>query len=342
MRKAILVLSLALPFVLAAARPAAAQNWANKAFPNGNPSSPVLVPFGTVARGAQLEKKIPMTNIWKVPLEVTDIKVSCGCVEALVENKKLQPNESTTLTIKMDGTRFNGEKSVNVYVTFGPQFVSTANLIVTAHARQDVVLNPGDIDFGIVQRGGAPATRSLDVEYAGKLPWKITQAPIKSDKAPFDLTLQPLPPRAAKDVPIIGYRVTATLKPDAVVGPFRETVDLVTNDPQQPKVSFLVIGNVSNPVQVAPNPIQVTNLKLGNTTKTQVVVTANQPFRITGVLGNGNDVNLVLPAGGPASPVHVLDVQVSPKTPGLLNRELILQTDMRNETVKVIIKGNVN
>lgn len=333
MRKLVLVCC----FWLILAAPAPAQNWANKIF-DGNPNSPVLHDFGIVARGAQLQTSLKMTNIYKVPLNVTDIRVSCGCVEATASSKQLQPNESGTLNIKMDGTRFAGPKTVNVYVTFGPQFVSTANIIITANARQDVVLNPGEIDFGNVQRGQS-IERSLEVEYAGTKPWKIVQV-VKSNKAPFELKADNLPPRTNNGVPIVGYRLIASLRPDCPVGTFRETVDLKTNDPQQPVVTFVVSGTVGAPVTVAPNPVQVTGLKLGNAFSTKVVVTANQPFRITGVQGAGDDINVTIPER-PATPTHILDLQVTPKAPGLLSREIILLTDMRNETVRVVIQGNV-
>lgn len=320
----------------AAASPAPAQNWANKIF-GGNPNAAVQHDFGVVARGAQLQTKIPMTNIYKVPLNVTDIRVSCGCVEAKAMPMTLQPNETGYLNIKMDGTRFTGPKSVNVFVTFGPQFVSTANIVVSANARQDVVLNPGEIDFGAVLRGQA-TEKSLEVECAGKPGWKVIQI-TKSATTPFDLKSEVLPARVNNGVAVVGYRVIATLKSDAPLGSFREAVDLITSDKEQPKVTFIVSGSVTPPVTVAPNPVQVTGLKIGNAFNTKVVVTANQPFRIVGVKGNGDEVNLRAP-DGPAI-THVLDLNVTPRTPGMLSREIVLQTDMRNESVKVLIQGNV-
>lgn len=322
-------------FLLAPASPALAQNWANKIF-GGNPSAPVSHDFGVVARGAQLQAKIPMTNIYKVPLNVTDIRVSCGCVEAKALPMVLQPNQTGFLEIKMDGTRFAGPKSVNVFITFGPQFVSTANIVVSANARQDVVLNPGEIDFGTITRGNAE--KSLEVEYAGKQAWKIVQI-TKNSTTPFDLKSEVLPPRVNNGATVIGYRIIAVMKPDAPYGSFREAVDLITNDPTQQKVTFIVSGAITPPVTVAPNPVQVAGLKMGNAFNTKVVVTANQPFRIIGVKGNSDDVTLTAPDR--AATTHVLDLNVTPKSPGPLSREIVLQTDMRNESVKVLIQGNV-
>jgi hypothetical protein len=330
---------LALSTGLLVALPAKADNWANKIF-GGQPGTPIVQDFGTIARGAQLQATLKMTNIYKVPLTITNTSVSCRCVSVETPvGTVIPPSGTADFVIKMDGKLVTGLKQVYVNVTFGPQFVSTANIVVTANARQDVVLNPGEIDFGTVGRGQS-VSRSIEVECAGKKDWRVLKV-TKSEKAPFELRVENMPMRNTSGYTVIGYKLTATLKGDAVVGAFHETVDLETNDATQKTVSFLVVGKVDSPVAAAPNPVQLANLKLGSTAKATVVVQANQPFRITGVQGAGNDINLVV-SQNQKMPVHIIEVQITPQTPGALSRELILQTDMGGESVKVRVQGNVN
>src|SRR5690348_5886935 len=71
--------------------------WADKLF-----GTELVHDFGNVARGAQLKFTFKMNNIYKVPLEITDIKVQCGCVKAEPTVKVLQPNETANLNITMD------------------------------------------------------------------------------------------------------------------------------------------------------------------------------------------------------------------------------------------------
>jgi hypothetical protein len=318
------------------ANPASAQNnWANKLFKGGKPTEPIEIDFGVVAKGAQLEKKLEMTNIWKVPLTL-DIHVSCGCVEATSSKKTLQPSETAILHIKMDGTLLpGGPKTVNVNVRVGPEFISTAYLLVKANARQDVLLNPGEVNFGSVQRG-TQADRSLEVECQGKPAWRVDKVQPSFD-APFTLKPDILPPRINNGVQVIGYRIHVTLKPDAPVGTFRELVDLFTNDQQ--KVTFVVTGTVLPSVTVQPNPVQPLGLKVGAPLKTTVAVTAAQPFRIVGIQGNTDELKLDM--SNRMEKTHLLDLHITPKAAGPLNREIILQTDYRNESIKVVVKGNV-
>jgi hypothetical protein len=135
--------------------------WADKLF-----GGSTMHDFGMVPRGAQLKYSFKMTNIYKEPLQITQVRVSCSCLTATPSTNVLMPNESATLDINMDGRQFSGAKTIRIYVSVGPKYISTATLTVTANARQDVVFTPNDLDFGNVSRGQTP-TRSIDVEYTG-------------------------------------------------------------------------------------------------------------------------------------------------------------------------------
>src|SRR5262245_2952742 len=126
MRKAVVALfALTLVCQSAAAQSTA---WADKLF-----GGDTVHDFGTVPRGAQSKYSFKMTNIYKVPLEITGIRATCGCVTPTPSTKILQPNETAYLHINMDGTRFSGHKSVRVFVTVGPEYISTATLVISAN-----------------------------------------------------------------------------------------------------------------------------------------------------------------------------------------------------------------
>jgi hypothetical protein len=343
MRSSFLFLSLAV--ALSWARPAsAADSWANKIF-GGQPGAVIIQDFGIVAGGTQLQTTLKMTNIYKVPLTITKVEMSCSCVSSSPDTKPgspqvvLQPNQTGDFVIKMDGTRFQGHKEVTVDVTFGPQFVSTARILVKANAVQNVVLNPGSIEFENVGRG-QPSLRTIDVECAGIRDWKVVQVVPRNAAAPFDLEIVPLPPRMANGAPIVGYRLTAKLKANAPTGKFAEAIDLQTNNPAQKVVTFYVNGNIEAPVVAMPNDLQVSGLRVGAASMSRVVVRANQPFRITNIQGNDGNVKLV--SDNNSTPVHIVQVQVTPQSAGVLNREFVLQTDIGGESVVVRVQGNVN
>ena len=329
MRTVVLVVLAALCHALAGAPAAAQTAWANKIF--GNETSH---DFGTVARGAQLKHTFKMTNIYKVPLEITQTRVSCGCVTITPSTKTLQPGESGTLQVNMDGTRFSGLKSVDIYVTVGPEFVSTAHIQVKANARQDVVFNPGEIDFGSVAKGQTP-TRSIDVEHAGSGTWRVTEI-VKSGAAPFDLKVEQLPQKVSGFV-TVGYRISATLRANATPGSFKQEVILKTNDPASPSISFNVIGTIKSSLNVAPNPVALGTLKVGRQDSTKIVVSGSRPFRITAI--DGLDEIVTTPLPDRQTTTHILDLRVQPRTAGELRRQLTIRTDLDNEAVTVTVEG---
>ena len=81
-------------------------------------------------------------------MEITSITPGCGCITATASKRVLEPNVKATLDVNMDARRFVGGKTVIIRVTVGPEFISSAEVKVTALSRADVVFNPGDVGFG--------------------------------------------------------------------------------------------------------------------------------------------------------------------------------------------------
>ena len=100
--------------------------WANKLFTTTG------IDFGQCQRGEQLSHKFKMTNIYAVPLEITQVRSSCGCMTCRPSQETLKPGETGYLEVSVDTRRFSGAKTMSVYVTFGTQYISTATLTVTA------------------------------------------------------------------------------------------------------------------------------------------------------------------------------------------------------------------
>src|ERR1043165_9071549 len=177
--------------------------WADKLF-----GGTTAHDFGVTPRGSQLKYAFKMTNIYKVPLDITNVRVSCGCVKADPSTMTIGPNETAQLNITMDARMFSGPKTVNVYVTVGPKYVSTATLTISANARGDVMFSPNEIDFGTIQLNQSKASKSIDVEYTGTLvDWRVTEIQ-KHGSAPFELKVEELP-KGPKGIIRRGYRIVA-------------------------------------------------------------------------------------------------------------------------------------
>jgi hypothetical protein len=301
--------------------------------------------FGTVPYGAQLKHRFKIKNIYAVPLDITSIRPSCACLSSKPGKDDvpvtLGPKEERYIDIVVDARRFKGPKTVSLNVTFGPQFVSTATLVITANARTDVVFNPGEVDFGSVSQGRA-ITQVIDVEYAGALDWRILEI-VKSADAPFSVEPRELYRKGSgfiRQTITVGYRIQVTLKETAPAGPFHQELILKTNDPSSPVLPVEVEGNVQAALSVAPSVVSLGNVKVGNTKTQKVSIRGNRPFRILDIEGGGDGVTAQLPAG--AAQAHVLTLTCRPDQVGEWRKQLTIHTDLDGgTTATVTVEGTV-
>ena len=112
------------------------QGWAEKMFQQG-----VAHDFGVIPKGSLLLHRFPITNIYAVRMEITQIQPGCGCVTAVASKKFLEPRETGTIDVSMAAKRFDGPKHVGIRVTVGLAFVSSAGFRVTHKSRVVLVVN---------------------------------------------------------------------------------------------------------------------------------------------------------------------------------------------------------
>jgi hypothetical protein len=252
--------------------------------------------------------------------------------------KRLEPQQKAQLNVTMDARKFSGPKVVMVYVTVGPEYVSTATLRLTANARPDVVLNPGQVNFGVVRQGQTP-TQILDVEYAGNFPWRVTEV-VKNAAAPYDVKVDQLYREAAhgRVAGRAGYRLAVTLKPDAPAGALNQELILKTNEAGGGQFLTVVVeGNVQAALVVSPAVAKLGRVKVGTEAVQKVQVRGQRPFRILAVDGVDGAVSAALPAG--AAQNHVLMLRCRPQQAGDVRRRLVIRTDLDQGAVAVDVEA---
>jgi len=329
---------LTLFIVLLAATSAPAENWADKMFKTKENPDGLVHDFGMVPRGAQLHHRFTITNIYAVPMEITAVEPQCGCTTAVASKRTLAPLETATIDAVMDTTRFKpGEekKSVAIKVKVGPQFIDTAILTVTANARADLVLNPSEVAFGSVTRGEA-ASQTIEIDYAGVLDWQIKEVMAKD--LPLDVKFTK---KAAKpgETDRVGYTITVTLKGEAPLGTLKEEIYLKTNDPDRPLVPIVVQALVQSAITITPNPLSLGAVKTDETLTRAVKVRGVKAFKILGVDGVGNGVELDNPLTATEATNHIVTFKIKPDKAGDFKRELKIRTSVQDAPVVFTIEG---
>jgi hypothetical protein len=316
----------------AAAASAQQQAWAEKMFKDG-----LTHDFGTVARGAKLVHHFTITNIYAVRMEITSLKVGCGCVTATAPKRVLAARESTTIEVRMDTGRIPaGSKTVGVRVAVGPEYTSSAELKITANSRADVVFNPGQVNFGTVTRGAA-SKQMIDVDYAGALDWQVKEVLAKD--APFTVALKEKPRRRVGSVNHVGYTLEVTLKKDAPAGALKHTAYLKTNDPTNPTVPLLIEANVQQSVTVTPGVLSLGTVKTDTALVRRVIVRGTRPFRVTGVTGTGQGVELGAALSAKDEVAQFVTFKCQFPAAGAFRQELKIKTTLQDDPVTVTVEG---
>jgi hypothetical protein len=323
---------------------AGAQNWAEKLFTkDGTGASEVSHDFKTVAHGAQLVHRFPVTNIYAFPFDITELRVSCGCLKATASKQTLQPKESGYIEVNMDTTRFTGtiSKSVHVAVaTPNKQFFSSADLKLSATIRQDVVSNPGQFSFGVVTQGETP-TKTVEVEYAGALAstWQITG--VETNEAPIEARVQ----QRYRDDPArpgrVGYDVQVKFRKDVPEGAFKREIYLKTNDPTSPVLPIFVEASVQGLVRVSPTTWDLDAPKVGTANELTVKVSGERPFHVVAVEGQDSDLSLITPLPTESGQALRLRIKFQASKAGPVKRQLLIKTDLFETPLTVAIEGNV-
>lgn len=336
MRKALVAL-----LALAALAPATAtaQAWAEKMFKDKDATdNPLVHDFGRVPRGSQLFHRFKITNIYAVPMEITNLHPSCGCGTPKATKTKLEPRESGYIEVTLDTKRFTGPKKVTISVTVGPEYVSTADLQLSFNSRGDVVFNPGQVNFGVVPRGKATDKQEIDIEYAGALDWKVTE--LVTNDAPVEVSFKEWYRRAGKtSANEVGYKISVALKADAPAGPFKQDLYLKTNDPACPLLPVLVEANVQAPLSASPEKANLGTVMVGQIATKRVIVKATKACRITGMEGQEDGITAESP--GAAAETHIVTIKWQPTKAGDLKRQLTVKTDLdKDATIAIPVEGS--
>src|SRR5262249_24779146 len=138
---------------------------------------------------------------------------------------------------------------------------------------------------GLVSQGSTPS-RTVDVEYAGTLPWQVTE--VQSSDPAFSVNATELYRKVGRG----GYRLTVALKKDAPAGILKNEIVLKTNDPASPTVPLLVEGIIQSSLTVQPSAFNHGTVKEGEAITRRIVIRSAKPFKVSKVDAGEEGVKL--------------------------------------------------
>lgn len=300
--------------------PVSAQSWATGLFDE------LSRDFGTVQRGPAQQHAFRLVNKTPIPITITGVRVSCGCVTASVPVAVLKPGEATAVNATMDTRRFAGPKTVTIFVslTNGTQS-EEVRLTVSANMRDDLSVTPESFAFGQIKRGSSPS-KSVQVTILGNGQWQVTHAICESNY------VRPTTKEIRRSQTDVMYEITATIRPDVPVGKWYTDVWVTTNHPSLLKIRIPLTVEVQRALTTSPAVLQPASLQVGQKTEQRLLIRGDRPFRVKSIKGL-EEVTTVGPLPDDARQTHVVSVTIVPTQPGPLQGKLLIETDLSEDGV---------
>ncbi len=302
--------------------PASGQEWAEKMF------SVTSHNFGTVAKGSKTEFRFVYRNLYEEDVHVSSVRTSCGCTQPAITKKLIETHETGEIVAAFNTRTFLGQHGATLTVTFDQPFYAEVQLRVAGNIRGDVTFEPASVNLGNVDLGRG-AEQVVRVTHMGSTPWEISD--VRSANVNFEVLLSEPQHTGSQSA----YDLTLRLKPDAPAGYINDQLILVTNDPRASQIPMDVEGRVVAEVTVSPQLLALGNVLPGGSVTKNIVVRANRPFCVTGIVCN--DGCLSCPAKETPAKVHILPVTFQAgDVGGQVERELTITTDLGDGAVPVV------
>jgi hypothetical protein len=316
------ILPVSLVWIVLATSTVHAQSWISSVFPERT------YDFGTVARGSKLRHAFKVVNSTSREIHIADWRTKCGCTEVRVGAREIPPGTQTVVEATIDTSKFQGYKASGLTLVIDRPTPVELDLNINCFIRPDVLMNPGQVDFGVVPRGSKPSL-VLNLTYTGgQSDWAVT----KSQHGNSHLSAQ-LRELSRSPGGQVQYQLTASLDASVPPGFFKDEISLVTNDPSSPHIPITVSANVQAAVTISPAILNLGRVNPGQVVNKTILVRSNQsqPFKITEITSKSGDLT-ASPVPDQARPLHSVSISFkAPAQPGPYNGSLLIATDLKDE-----------
>jgi len=267
------------------ALPCYGQKWANDMFADRE------YDFGMVAKNADTVYKFEFKNLYKDDVVIRGVRSSCGCTTPSITSTVLKSHETAFVVAKYNSDRFVGSRSATITVMIDRPYPAEVQLKVTGFIRSDIVLQPGNLNFGSVSEGSQPQ-KVIQIDYrGGKSDWQI--ADVQSAYPNVRVSKKEL----FRSRDLVSYSLTARLLPGAEIGVNQAELILVTNDPGNRQISVNLEANIVSPIQITPIALDLGEVKPGQRVMKHVLVRSDQGCTIKEVDCPCSDVVVTKPVG---------------------------------------------
>ncbi len=233
--------------------------------------------FGVVNQGVSDKRTIVIKNVGDETLKIGDIKVTCGCVHALMSQKEIPPGESRELVLTLSTYRAYGLVRKHCYVySNDPTRKRPLVLTIDGEVKADWWPDAKQVQFGRVE-AGTEYKKVFRVHSRSKRALDIKSMSCRNPNLDISYVLET---NSTDRKPT--YVVTLTLKATQAPGPFAAAVAVRVDHRQTPLQNVMVYARVAGAAKLKPLKVFMGRIFYNNQAHKVVKLTLPEGYTITG------------------------------------------------------------
>lgn len=243
--------------------------------------------IGFVPKGEMASHEFQIRNEGNAPLEVREVRASCGCTVAEYDHV-IAPGQTGKVRVTVDTSTFNGPIAKGVTVITNDPATPSMELTIRAKVEPFIKVKPGYARFITVQGEDKEGTIVQTVWTPDKSPLAIVKIDnpypfleVKFWEAKPEERLKELTDQQQ-------WKIQMHLSNSAPVGPLVEPLKVYTDHPKQKLVQIPVSGFVRPVLAVTPPVIDFGQVSAAEPARVSVNVRnfATESIKVTGITGD--------------------------------------------------------
>lgn len=262
-----------MPVVLCAALVALCAGWAGAQAPRIVLPEPTYN-FGEADNSQTIERAFEVRNEGDAPLEIRNVRSSCGCTVAHISHHVIEPGGSGTITGRLNLRGRNGPQNSMLTIESNDPAQPQVRASIVGKAVAVMTFYPPHVFFGNLASREA-AEREVQIVGQSSDPFSITG--VRVDQPWFD---------AAHETPGVNssHRIKLTSRSPLPLGALRAHLHVETDNPRMPSIDIPISVNVVGEIAFMPSQINVSAGSDRPVTRYVMVQPGSVPeYTITGV-----------------------------------------------------------
>ncbi len=245
--------------------------------------------FGRIRAGGDVQHEYWFTNTGNGPLEILQVKPSCGCTVAGEFTKIVPPGETGKIPVKLATKSATGPMNKSIRVSTNAEGAdATVTLQIKGEVWQAVEVTPRTVAFGRITPDDAANNPERKVTIQNNLEGEMKLGDVVSSNPSFSATLSPV--EAGKK-----YEMKVTLVPPVKTGNMTGKLTMSTGVADMPTLEVSVYAFVVAPIEVSPARVTLTPGRTEpQTVHMYVRSNVNKPFQVSELKAPNDTIKLEL------------------------------------------------